>query len=107
MGYPYSHEKEVPIISKYFGDPEARTLKGWKKRGGYKALKKALDMSPEDVVETVKAAADHISDAFRYADRPGSVAEIPLLCKVSGLHQLTDHFGDEQRVALGVAMHRG
>ena len=56
MGYPYSHEKEVPIISKYFGDPEARTLKGWKVRGGYKALKKALDMSPEDVVEIVKAS---------------------------------------------------
>ena len=51
MGYPYSHEKEVPILSKHFGDPEARTLKGWKKRGGYKALKKALGMSPEEVVK--------------------------------------------------------
>ncbi len=56
MGYPYSHESEVPIISKYFGDPEARTLEGWKARGGYEALEKALDMSPEDVVETVKAS---------------------------------------------------
>ena len=55
MGYPYSHEKEVPILSKYFGDPEARTLKGWKARGGYEALKKALGLSPEDVVEIVKA----------------------------------------------------
>ena len=56
MGYPYSHEKEVPILSKYFGDPEARTLKGWKARGGYEALKKALGLSPEDVVEIVKAS---------------------------------------------------
>ena len=56
MGYPYSHENEVPILSKYFGDPEARTLNGWKERGGYEALKKALDMSPEDVVEIVKAS---------------------------------------------------
>ncbi len=54
MGYPYRHDKEVPILSKYFGDPEARTLEGWTVRGGYQALKKALDMSPEGVVETVK-----------------------------------------------------
>ena len=56
MGYPYSHEKEVPILSKHFGDPEARTLQGWKKRGGYDALKKALAMSPKDVVEIAKAS---------------------------------------------------
>ncbi len=56
MGYPYSHEQEVPIISEHFGEPEARTLKGWKARGGYEALKKALKMSPEDVVEIVKAS---------------------------------------------------
>ncbi len=54
MGYPYSHEKEVQILSKYFGDPEARTLEGWKARGGYQSLKKALDMTPEEVIETVK-----------------------------------------------------
>ncbi len=56
MGYPYSHEKEVQILSKYFGDPEARTLEGWKARGGYESLKKALDMTPEEVIETVKAS---------------------------------------------------
>ena len=54
MGYPYSHEKEVQVLSKYFGDPEARTLEGWKARGGYEALKKGLGMSPAEVVETVK-----------------------------------------------------
>ena len=54
MGYPYSHKKEVQILSKYFGDPEARTLDGWKARGGYQALQKALDMTPEQVIETVK-----------------------------------------------------
>ena len=56
MGYPYSHEKEVPILSEYFGDPEARTLEGWQKRGGYEALKKALGMSPDAVTEEVKAS---------------------------------------------------
>tara|TARA_Y100000590_G_scaffold468006_1_gene648968 strand:- start:5369 stop:6661 length:1293 start_codon:yes stop_codon:yes gene_type:complete len=54
MGYPYSHDQEVPIISKYLGDPEARTLEGWKARGGYQALEKALEISPEDVIEIVK-----------------------------------------------------
>jgi NADH-quinone oxidoreductase subunit F len=55
MGYPHkSHERETPEVSKYFGDPEARTLDGWKKRGGYQALEKALAMSPADIVSVVK-----------------------------------------------------
>lgn len=56
MAYPYRHEKEVRIISEYFGDPGARTLAGWKERGGYEALKKALGMSPGEVVDEVKAS---------------------------------------------------
>ena len=54
MGYPYSHEKEVPILSRHFGDPEARTLEGWRARGGYEGVKKALAMGPDDVVQVVK-----------------------------------------------------
>jgi len=55
MGYPHkSHERETPLLSRYFGDPEARTLDGWKKRGGYQALEKALAMSPADIVNVVK-----------------------------------------------------
>ena len=42
------------MLSKYFGDAEARTLDGWKKRGGYKALEKALGMPPADIVNVVK-----------------------------------------------------
>ncbi len=38
MAYPYEHEKEVRILSKHFGEPEARTLEGWKARGGYQTL---------------------------------------------------------------------
>jgi NADH-quinone oxidoreductase subunit F len=56
VGYPYSHEKEVSIISKHFGEPEARTLSGWKARGGYEGLKKALEMSPAEVIDEVKAS---------------------------------------------------
>ncbi len=54
MGYPYSHDSEVPILTKHFGEPEARTLAGWRARGGYAALEKALAMTPADVIEVVK-----------------------------------------------------
>jgi NADH-quinone oxidoreductase subunit F len=45
------------VLSAHFGEPEARTLAGWRQRGGYLALKQALGMSPEQVVEVVKASA--------------------------------------------------
>ena len=55
MGYPHKpHTKETTVLSQYFGDREAITLDGWKKRGGYKALKTALGMSPADIVNVVK-----------------------------------------------------
>ena len=55
MGYPHkSHPRETAVLTKYFGDPEARTLDGWKKRGGYKALEKALGMQPADIVNVIK-----------------------------------------------------
>jgi len=56
MAYPYRHDKETRVLSEYFGDPEARTLEGWKKRGGYKSLEKAVTMTPEQIVEEVKAS---------------------------------------------------
>ena len=55
MGYPHpSHARETPLLSRHFGDEEARTLDGWKKRGGYQALEKALSMAPGDIVNIVK-----------------------------------------------------
>ena len=56
MAYPYRHPSEVQVLSRYFGDPEARTLKGWEERGGYQALRKALGMTPADIVNVVKAS---------------------------------------------------
>ena len=39
MGYPHqSHARESVVLSKYFGDAEARTLAGWQARGGYELL---------------------------------------------------------------------
>ena len=55
MGYPHKpHAKETTVLSQYFGDREAITLEGWKKRGGYKALKTALGMAEGDIVNIVK-----------------------------------------------------
>jgi NADH-quinone oxidoreductase subunit F len=54
MAYPYRHERETRVMSAHFGDPAARTLAGWRQRGGYQALRTALDMSPGEVVEVVK-----------------------------------------------------
>ena len=56
MAYPYTHEKEVRILSKHFGEPEARTLEGWKARGGYQTLTKAFEMGRDQVIEEVKAS---------------------------------------------------
>ena len=57
MGFPHpSHPKETVVLSQYFGDAEARSLDGWTKRGGYEALRKALAMAPEQIVEEVKAS---------------------------------------------------
>jgi len=56
MAYPYTHEKEVRILSRHFGEPEARTLEGWKARGGYQTLQKAFSMGRDAVIEEVKAS---------------------------------------------------
>ena len=57
MGYPHPpHPKETVVLSKYFGDAEARTFDGWVKRGGYEALKKALGMTPDAIIEELKAS---------------------------------------------------
>src|SRR5690625_538316 len=54
MAYLYRHERETRVLSEYFGEPEARTLKGWEERGGYKALRKALGLGPDEVIDIVK-----------------------------------------------------
>jgi NADH-quinone oxidoreductase subunit F len=55
MGYPHkSHPRETALLSQHFGEKEATTLDGWKKRGGYVALKTSLGMSPAEIVTVVK-----------------------------------------------------
>src|SRR5256885_6201978 len=55
MGYPHKpHRKETSVLSKYFGDPEARAYKGWVKRGGYEAWRQAQTMTPAAITDLVK-----------------------------------------------------
>jgi NADH-quinone oxidoreductase subunit F len=55
MGYPHApHPRETVVLSKYFGDREAIGLDGWRQRGGYAALEKALGMTPAEIVGIVK-----------------------------------------------------
>ncbi len=55
MGYPHkSHPRESVVLSKYFGDPEARTLDGWRKRGGYEVLHNALRTDPVELQNVIK-----------------------------------------------------
>ncbi|HEX5385444.1 MAG TPA: NADH-quinone oxidoreductase subunit NuoF [Gemmatimonadales bacterium] len=57
MGFPHpSDPRETVILSKYFGDADARTYAGWVARGGYEGLRKALGMAPEAIVEEVKGS---------------------------------------------------
>jgi NADH-quinone oxidoreductase subunit F len=56
MAYPYVSDREVRILSKYFGDPKQRRIDTYVERGGYGALRKALGMEPGEVVDTVKAS---------------------------------------------------
>jgi len=55
MGYPHKpHPKETVVLSKSFGDPEARSYKGWARRGGYEAWKQAQTMAPAAITDVVK-----------------------------------------------------
>jgi len=55
MGYPHKpHARETTVLSQHFGDVGASTLDGWRKRGGYVALERALGMAQADIVNVVK-----------------------------------------------------
>jgi NADH-quinone oxidoreductase subunit F len=44
------------IVTTRFGNPDARTLPGYERSGGYAQLRKALAMRPEDITAEVKAS---------------------------------------------------
>jgi len=44
----------VPVITEHWDDPKSYTLDSYRSYGGYSALRKALDTSPDDVIALVK-----------------------------------------------------
>ena len=57
MAYPYVSDREVRVLSKNFGDPMARHVDEYVKRGGYQALKKAFEMGPDAGIDEATMAA--------------------------------------------------
>ncbi|HEV8419909.1 MAG TPA: NADH-quinone oxidoreductase subunit F, partial [Actinomycetota bacterium] len=45
-----------PVLTARWGDPDAVRIDRYMETGGYRALKKALAMTPEAVIEEVKAS---------------------------------------------------
>jgi len=56
MAYPYVSDREVRVLSKYFGDPTHRRVGTYVERGGYQALKKAFEMGQDAVIDEVKTS---------------------------------------------------
>jgi len=54
MAYPYVSDQEVRVLSTHFGDPSHRRVDTYVERGGYEALKKALEVGPQGVIDVVK-----------------------------------------------------
>jgi NADH-quinone oxidoreductase subunit F len=47
----------IPELSAHWDEPDSFTLAGYRRNGGYRALPKALAMSPDQVIQTLKDSA--------------------------------------------------
>jgi NADH-quinone oxidoreductase subunit F len=45
-----------PVLTRNLGNPDALTVKGYRRSGGYEGLRQALTMEPDAVIEAVKAS---------------------------------------------------
>jgi NADH-quinone oxidoreductase subunit F len=57
MLYNQPNPLEVRILSRRFGLPNSHTIETYLANDGYKALEKAFDMKPEEIIGEVKASA--------------------------------------------------
>jgi NADH-quinone oxidoreductase subunit F len=46
----------TPVLTAHWDEPDSFTLAGYRRAGGYQALRKALAMPPDEVIATVKAS---------------------------------------------------
>jgi NADH-quinone oxidoreductase subunit F len=55
VSWPHRHDREtVTRLSRFQGEEDAATLEGWLERDGYEALRKAVEMQPDEIVQVVK-----------------------------------------------------
>ena len=63
-----------PILTRNVGNPEALTVAGYRKAGGYEALTKALRMEPGEVIAEVgrtgRATGYHVHFEVRIGEEP-------------------------------------
>ena len=45
-----------PVLTARWGDPQAVTIDGYERTGGYRALRKALSVEPAAVIEVARIA---------------------------------------------------
>jgi NADH-quinone oxidoreductase subunit F len=49
-------DRDTRVITRHFGRDDAKTLDGYEALGGYRALRKALGMTPQQILDEVKAS---------------------------------------------------
>jgi len=49
-------DRDTKLVTRHFGNEDAKTLAGYEKLGGYQALRKASQMAPADITNEVKAS---------------------------------------------------
>ena len=49
-------DRDTKLVTRHFGNEEAKTLAGYEKLGGYQSLRKAVAMAPADITNEVKAS---------------------------------------------------
>jgi NADH-quinone oxidoreductase subunit F len=52
--FPTQPTPLTPVLSRYWDDPKSWTMATYRSNDGYGALQKALDMEPDQVLQTVK-----------------------------------------------------
>jgi NADH-quinone oxidoreductase subunit F len=74
------------LVTQHFGDEQARSLAGYEKTGGYRVLRKALAMRPEDIQNEVKASnlrgrgGAGFATGVKWGFVPKDAKEVHLVC---------------------------
>ncbi|WLP92668.1 NADH-quinone oxidoreductase subunit NuoF [Gordonia sp. NB41Y] len=53
---PEPEPAEVPVLTRHWGEPQSWTLPNYLRHNGYRGLRTALGMAPDEVIELVKAS---------------------------------------------------